>query len=274
MIAVTGEFAAARYIPGMSTSLVTGASSGIGAAFARALAARGSNLVLVARSAARLEALATELAAAHGVRAEVVVADLADPGAPDAIAAELHARSIEIDTLINNAGFGTHGEFAALDGRRERDEVIVNVYAPAALTRALLPAMIARKRGAVVFVASTAAFQPVPYMATYGATKAFLLSFGEALAEEVREHGVRVVVLCPGQTDTAFFARIDEARVGRARTPEQVVSTALRALERGRVVAVDGFSNYALANSNRFAPRRLVAGMVARMQRPSKKTSP
>ena len=215
-----GSSLRAPYSPGMPTALVTGASSGIGEAFARALAARGTNLVLVARSAARLEALAAELTARHGVRADTIAADLSDPGAPDAILAELRVRALEIDTLINNAGFGTHGDFAALDGRRERDEVIVNAYAPVALTRLLLPAMIARKHGAIVNVASTAAFQPVPYMATYGATKAFVLSFGEALAEEVRAHGVRVVVLCPGQTDTAFFAGIDEARVGRARTPE------------------------------------------------------
>ena len=253
----------------MATSLVTGASSGIGTAFARALAARGDAVVLVARSAGPLAALAAELAAAHGVRAEVIVADLADPGAPDAIVAELRARAIEIDTLVNNAGFGTHGELATLPAQRERDEIMVNVYAPAALTRALLPAMIARKRGAIVNVASTASFQPVPYMATYGATKAFLLSFGEALAEEVRAHGVRVVVLCPGQTETAFFDGIDEARVGRARTAEQVVATALRALKRGRVVVVDGFSNYLLANSVRLAPRRLVARVAARIQRPS-----
>jgi uncharacterized protein len=258
----------------MATSLVTGASSGIGAAFARALAARGQDVVLVARSGGRLEALAAELSAAHGVRAEVVVADLADPGAPDAIVAELRDRAIEIDTLVNNAGFGTHGEFATLPAQRERDEIIVNVYAPAALARALLPGMIARKGGAIVNVASTAAFQPVPYMATYGATKAFLLSFGEALAEEVRAHGVRVVVLCPGQTETAFFTGIDEARVGRARTPEQVVATALRALERGQVVAVDGFANSVLANTVRFAPRRLVARVAARMQRPSAPRSP
>ena len=265
-----------RYSPGMSTALITGASSGIGEAFARALAGRGQDLVLVARSAGRLEALAAELTAAHGIRADVIAANLADPSSPDAVVAELRARSIEIDTLVNNAGFGTHGEFADLDPRRERDEVVVNVYAPVALTRALLPGMVARRSGAIVHVASTAAFQPLPYMATYGATKAFLLSFGEALAEEVRPHGVRVVVLCPGQTDTAFFAGIDEARVGRARTTEQVVATALRALERGRVVVVDGVANYALANMNRFAPRRLVARLAARVQRPTavKKTSP
>jgi uncharacterized protein len=253
----------------MPTALVTGASSGIGEAFARALAGRGDDVVLIARSARRLEAIAAELTAKHGIRADVIVADLADVGAPDAIVAELVARAIVVDTLVNNAGFGTHGEFVVLDPQRERDEITVNVYAPVALTRALLPGMLARKRGAVINVASTAAFQPVPYMATYGATKAFVLSFTEALAEEVRAHGVRVVALCPGQTETAFFTGIDEARTGRARTPEQVVATGLRALDRGTVVVVDGFSNYALANSNRFAPRRLVARFVAAMERPA-----
>jgi short-subunit dehydrogenase len=252
----------------MATSLVTGASSGIGEAFARALARRGDDVVLVARSAQRLDELATELRAKHGHRADVIVADLADPGAPDAIVAELRVRGIAVDTLVNNAGFGTHGEFASLDTQRERDEIIVNVYAPAALTRALLPGMLERKRGAIVNVASTAAFQPVPYMATDGATKAFLLSFSEALAEEVRTHGVRVLALCPGQTETAFFTEIDEARIGRARTSEQVVATALRALGRGRVVAIDGIANYALANSSRFAPRRLVARVTAMVERP------
>jgi short-subunit dehydrogenase len=252
----------------MPTALITGASSGIGEAFARALAARGDDVVLVARSAGRLDALAADLSAKHGVRAHVLPADLADPAAVDALVAELAARELTIATLVNNAGFGTHGQFASLDAARERDEVIVNALAPVQLTRALLPAMIARKSGAIVNVASTAAFQPVPYMAVYGATKAFLLSYSEALAEEVRAHGVRVVALCPGQTDTEFFAGIDEARVGRARTTRQVVDTALQALERGKVVAVDGFANYALANSVRFVPRRLVARVAARMQRP------
>jgi short-subunit dehydrogenase len=249
-------------------ALITGASSGIGAAFARALAARGEDLVLVARSAARLTALAAELAAKYGILADVLPTDLADPGATDAIVAELTARDIEIGTLINNAGFGSHGEFAALDATRERDEVFVNVFAPHQLTRALLPPMVARRKGAIVNVASNAAFQAVPYMATYGATKAFLLSFSEALAAEVRPQGVRVLALCPGQTDTAFFEGIDEARVGRARTPDQVVATALRALDRGQAVVVDGWMNYLLANSTRFAPRSLVTGIAARMQRP------
>ncbi|MBV9439194.1 MAG: SDR family oxidoreductase [Candidatus Eremiobacteraeota bacterium] len=252
----------------MDTALVTGASSGIGEAFARALADRGHDLVLVARSADRLRALAAELAARHGVRAEALAADLSDVAAPDAVVAELAARGLEIGLLVNNAGFGTHGEFASLDARRERDEVVVNAYAPVALTRALLPAMIARKRGAVINVSSTGGFQPVPYMATYGATKAFVLSFSEALAEEVRRYGVRVVALCPGQTETAFFTGIDEARIGRPRRPAQVVATALRALDRGHVVAVDGFANYLLANAGRFAPRFLTARVAAMMERP------
>ena len=194
--------------------------------------------------------------------------DLADPGAADAIVAELATRNIEIGTLINNAGFGSHGEFASLDAARERNEVFVNVVAPHRLTRALLPQMLSRHSGTIVNVASTAAFQPVPYMATYGATKAFVLSFSEALAAEVRPHGVRVLALCPGQTDTAFFDDIDEARVGRARTPDQVVATALRALDRGQAVVIDGWMNYLMANSIRLAPRSLVTSMAARMQRP------
>ena len=255
-------------------ALVTGASSGIGEAFARALAARGQDLVLVARSAARLESLAAELGAAHGVHADVIVADLAEPSAADAIAAELAEREIEIGMLVNNAGFGSHGEFATLDGSRERDEIIVNAFAPVALTQALLPSMLARRHGAIINVASTAAFQPVPYMATYGATKAFVLSFSEALAEEVRSQGVLVVALCPGQTDTAFFETIEDARIGRMRTTTQVVNTGLRALDRGQSVVIDGFGAAALANLSRFSPRWMVARITAAMFRPRETGGP
>jgi uncharacterized protein len=250
-------------------ALITGASSGIGAAFARALAARHQDLVLVARSAGKLEALAEELTAKHDVRADVITADLADPHAADAIVAELAARDISIGMLINNAGFGTLGEFVGLDPARERDEVFVNAFAPHALTRALLPAMVARRSGAIINVASTASFQPVPYMATYGATKAFLLSFSEAVAEEVRPYGVRVLALAPGYTTTAFHDHgLDQARMGHARSAEQVVEVAFRALERGKSVVVDGFSNLAMVNASRFAPRWLVARVAANMLRP------
>jgi len=255
--------------PAVPRALVTGASSGIGEAFARALAARGDDLVIVARSTGKLEALATELRAQHGVRVDVISADLAQPDAAAGVVAEVAARGIEIGTLINNAGFGSYGAFAALDAARERDEIMVNVLGLASLTRAFLPAMIARRSGRIVNVGSTASFQPVPYMATYGGTKAFVLSFTEALAEEVRAQGVRVLALCPGQTETAFFNGIDESRVGSARTSEQVVATALRALDRGEVIAIDGFANTLLAASVRFAPRWLVRRVGARMQRPA-----
>jgi short-subunit dehydrogenase len=250
-------------------ALVTGASMGIGAGFARALAARGDDLVLVARSAAALDALAAELTAKHGIRADVITADLSRMDAVDALLTELTARDIAIGTLINNAGFGSHGFFAELDAQYERDEISVNVAALVALSRELLPGMIARRSGGIINVASTAAFQPVPYMATYGATKAFVLSFSVALAQEVREHGVRVVALCPGQTTTNFFNGMEESRVGFARSVEQVVATGLSALARGKVIALDGPANFALAASVQFAPRTVVAKIAARMMRPS-----
>ena len=250
------------------TALVTGASSGIGAVFARALAARGADLVLVARSVAKLEALAEELEARHGGRALALPADLSRSEEVDRILAELAARGTAVETLVNNAGFGTHGRLIDLDPAREREEIALNVGALAALTRALLPGMVARGRGAVINVASTAAFQPVPYMATYGATKAFVLSFTEAVAEELRGTGVRALALCPGQTETAFFDQIEEARVGTARTSEQVVATALRALDHGRVVVVDGLPNALMTVGVRFAPRSLVRRLAAAIERP------
>jgi short-subunit dehydrogenase len=252
-------------------ALITGASSGIGEAFARKLAALGDDLVLVARSAGKLHALAAELTAKHSVRIDVVPADLLYPDAVDGIVAELAARGIAIGTLVNNAGIGSYGEFATLDAARESDEIFVNVHALVMLTRALLPAMLERGRGAIVNVASVAGFQPIPYMATYSATKAFVLSFSEALAEEVRARGVRIVALSPGQTATAFLTGGMEETplIGRARTSDQVVATALRALQRGRVVAVDGFANYLLSNVSRFSPRWLTARITARMYRPA-----
>jgi len=250
------------------TALVTGASSGIGAVFARALAARGADLVLVARSVAKLEALAEELEAQHGSRALALPADLSRSEEVDRLLGELASRGIAVETLVNNAGFGTHGRLIDLDPAREREEIALNVGALVALTRALLPGMVARGRGAVVNVASIVAFQPVPYMATYAATKAFVLSFTEAVAEELRGTGVRALALCPGQTETAFFDQIEEARVGAARTSEQVVATALRALDHGRVVVVDGLPNALMTFAVRFAPRSLVRRMAAALERP------
>jgi short-subunit dehydrogenase len=251
--------------------LITGASSGIGEGFARVFAARREDLVLVARSAERLGALAAELSAQYGVHVDVIPADLAQAEAVDAIVDELRRRDITIGTLINNAGFGTHGLFATLDAALERDEITVNAGAVVALTRAFLPGMLTRRAGAILNVASTAGFQPVPYMATYAATKAFVLAFTEALAEEVRGTGVRVVVLCPGQTKTAFFTGIEDARTGRARTVEQVVATGLRALERGRTVAIDGPANALLAAVARLSPRRISTRVAGAMMRPKRR---
>lgn len=251
------------------TALITGASSGIGLAFAHALAARKMNLVLVARSEERLRALATELAQKHNIRAEVIASDLSQAGAVPALQQEVEQRGLIIDLLINNAGFGTHGYFEKINPERDHQEVMVNVTAVVDLAHAFIPSMLARKSGAIINVASTAAFQPVPYMAVYGASKAFVLSFSEALAEEYRTRGLRVLALCPGATETPFFDIAGEAAsVGKRRTPEQVIATGLRALEQGRTVVVDGTSNAFLAAMPRLAPRWLVARVAGRTVHP------
>ncbi len=251
-------------------ALVTGASSGIGAAFARELARRGADLVLVARSEDKLTALAEELRASFGVGADVAVADLAEPSAASDLAAELRARDLSIDILVNNAGFGLFALLHQADGGVLADMIRVNVAALVDLTRLCLPGMLERDRGAIINVASTAAFQPVPYMAVYGATKAFVLSFTEALWAETRGTGVRVTAICPGSTDTAFFdVAGDDAQVGRRISPERVVDTALRALDRRASTTVTGAGNRLLTNAPRLAPRQLVARIAAITMRPA-----
>ncbi len=255
-------------------ALVTGASSGIGAVFARELASRGTDLVLVARSEDKLSALAAELHREYGVAAEVAVADLAGPSAAENVAAELSSRDLHIDILVNNAGFGFFAPLDQADGDVLSDMVQLNVAALVGLTRLYLPGMLARDRGAIVNVGSTAAFQPVPYMAVYGATKAFVLSFSEALWAETRGTGVRVTALCPGSTDTGFFdVAGDDAQVGRRVAPERVVRAALRALDRRRsTVVTGGAANWLLTNSPRLAPRQLVSRMAERTMRPAKRS--
>jgi uncharacterized protein len=250
-------------------ALVTGASSGIGAVFARELASRGSDLVLVARSRDKLAALADELSASHGVAADAVVADLAKPSAADRLADELGGR--QIDILVNNAGFGLHARLHQADPATLTEMVQVNVAALVDLTRLYLPGMLARDRGAVINVASTAAFQPVPYMAVYGASKAFVLSFTEALWGETRRTGVRVTALCPGSTETEFFTVAGEnAQVGRRMAPERVVHAALRALDHRTGSVVTGAGNRLLINAPRLAPRQFVTRMAERTMRPAK----
>jgi short-subunit dehydrogenase len=251
-------------------ALITGASMGIGEAFAGMLAARGYDLLLVARSGGELERIAARARAAHGVRAETLAADLADPAAVEDIAADAQARFGRVDLLVNNAGFGAHGRFEALEPERNRDQVRVNVEALVGLTNRFAPGMLARGSGGIINVASTAAFQPVPFMAVYGATKAFVLSFSEALGEEFRGRGVRVLALCPGATRTNFFKTAGGgAQAGRFRTSEQVVRTALRAYDRGASYVVDGSENRILAFSPRIAPRSVVARIAGRLMKPA-----
>ena len=257
-----------------STALVTGASSGIGAEIARLLAGRGvAALVLVARSEDKLEALARELCAGHGdLRVEIIPADLSQPDAARRIHAETERRGLIVDLLVNNAGFGSHGFFDERDGAREAEMIAVNVHALVALTSEFLPGMVARGRGGILNVASTAAFQPVPYMATYGATKAFVLSFSEALWAENRDRGVRVVCLCPGKTETNFAAESERSgsrfEEWEDSTAEEVARAGLDALERNASFVVVGRSNYIGTLSARIAPRAVMARSTANIFRP------
>ncbi|GAA4993079.1 SDR family oxidoreductase [Yinghuangia aomiensis] len=252
------------------TALITGASSGLGAEFADQLAAQGHDVVLVARSEDRLTALAGRLAAEHGIRAHVVVQDLARPDAARRVAAELAARELTVDLLVNNAGFGTCGRFEEISAARDHDQMMVNVVALVDLTHELLPGMLERGHGAIINVASNAGFQPSPYFAVYGAGKAFVLNFGLALRQEYRRRGIRVLTLCPGPVETAFFDTIGTRRAavtGSFTTPTPVVRATLRALKRDRGYVVPGFGNAMGAHLTPRRPRTLVAAISERVTR-------
>lgn len=251
------------------TALITGASTGIGAEFAQQLAARGAHLILVARGEGRLRALAAEITAAHAVRVDVLPVDLARPGAGAALAGQVAALGRTVDVLVNNAGFATHGDVEDADPVRLLEQVQLNCAAVVDLTTRFLPAMTARRGGAVINVASTAAFQPVAHMAVYAATKAFVLSFTEAVWSEAKPRGVKVIAVCPGSTETPFFDTVaEEASFGKRRSPAQVVATALRGLAQGRPSIVDGRVNALVAQSPRFLPHRAVLSMAERAVRP------
>lgn len=246
------------------TVLVTGASGGIGEAFARELARRGARLVLVARSEDKLQKLAAELGNAHAF-----ALDLGLSGSAQRIADELGRLGLELDVLVNNAGFGLHGRFDELALEAQRAEIDLNVTALFELTRLLLPS-IERRQGGVILVASVAAYLPTPYMAVYGATKAFVLSFGEALWAEYRERGVRVLTLSPGQTDTGFFDRAGESlKQLKKATPDAVVRLGLAAFAAGRASVVHGRQNWLATWLLRFFPRATTAKLSERMSRPS-----
>jgi len=250
--------------------LITGASSGIGRELARQFAGDGADLVLIARSEDRLRELAAGLAAESGVTVEVVPADLARPGSPDQIVQTLAERQIEVDVLVNNAGFGARGPVAGIGVGRQLDMIEVNVAALTRLTALLLPAMLERRRGGILNVASTAAFQPGPNSAVYYATKAYVLSFTEALAEEVRGSGVRVSCLAPGPTDTGFAAQAGAAGSRLFRRGVMDAGRVARAghdgLRRGKTLVIPGLRNRALAVGARLSPRIVATKISGYMQ--------
>jgi short-subunit dehydrogenase len=255
-------------------ALVTGASAGIGMELATQLAAGGTNLVLTARRRDRLEALSSKLAAAYKILTEIIVADLAHPDTPEQIYSVTEQKGVDIDLLINNAGFGQYGELPQVELKRLLDMVQVNCAAVVHLTRLYLPGMIARHRGDILILASTASFQAVPYISTYSATKAFDLLFAEGLAEEMKPHGIRVCALCPGSTESEFHTVAGQEEFTAKRhqeTAEKVARTGLEGLAAGKSYVISGLGNYLGAQSQRLVPRRLVTRIAASMFRPGKK---
>ena len=238
-------------------ALITGASAGLGEEFARQLSAQGRRLVLVARRKQRLEALAAELGNARAVEM-----DLSEPGVAERLMADVVAHGETVELLVNNAGFGLAGRFADLDDQRQREMIDLNCGALAELAHAVLPCMIERKSGGILNVASTAAFQPGPGMAVYFATKAFVLSFSEALHDEAKGHGIKVSCLCPGPTRTEFrsVSGFDpKGPTGRiSADAASVVRAGLQGLGRNQAVVVPGLSNKMIAQFHRFFPRALV----------------
>ncbi|HXH37776.1 MAG TPA: SDR family oxidoreductase [Thermoanaerobaculia bacterium] len=254
-----------------NTALITGASGGIGLDLTRLFARDGWDVVLVARSEQKLREIAAELTTAHGITVHVMASDLGKPNAGAEIVRMLTDRAVTVDALVNNAGLGSSGAFVESDPGAEMEMIQVNIVALTQLTKLLLPGMVARKRGRILNVASTAAFQPGPLMAVYYATKAYVLSLSEALAEELRDTGVTVTALCPGPTETGFAAA---AGVGTVRlftlmkpaSSAAVARTGYAAMKRGRRVVVEGLRNKLLTQSLRVTPRRLVTLIVRKLQ--------
>jgi short-subunit dehydrogenase len=249
------------------TVLLTGASAGIGACLARELSQQGAKLILVARSAERLKALAATLTGA-----EIIAEDLTSPGASQRIYDEVTARGLSVDVLINNAGFGLHGDFQGISLKDQQEQIGLNITSLVELTYLFMP-MIESRQGGVIQVASMAGFIPVPYMAVYGATKAFVLSFGAALWAEYKSKGVRVLTLVPGATQTEFFARAGEGAAAGAKKarPEDVARDGIKAFIKGRATVVSGTQNRIAAFLSRWFSRESNARVLARMNRPRTK---
>lgn len=255
-------------------ALVTGASAGLGEQFAQCFARDGHDVILVARTASRLEALAARLEQEHQVKAHVIAADLGRPEAPQRIFEEVRTRGLEVEFLVNNAGFGSTGAFLEQDLGREAEMVEVNCTALLKLTHLFARPMKERGRGRILNVASTAGFQPGPYMATYYATKAFVVSFSEALAHELKGSGVTVTCHCPGATHTEFASRAGNEKSKLFQRPgvaqaSDVAADAYRSMMKGRVLAIHGVLNWLGMESVRLSPRSLVRTIAASLNRPA-----
>ncbi|MGO4958017.1 SDR family NAD(P)-dependent oxidoreductase [Luteococcus sp. Sow4_B9] len=251
-------------------ALVTGASGGLGQAFCEHLAERGHDVVLVSRRVEELERIAAQLRERYAVDALVLQADLSEESVRNDLAADLERRGVQVDVLVNNAGFGTIGDLATADVDRLNDEISLNCGAVAHLSRLFLPGMLERGKGSIINVASTAAFQPIPTMAVYAATKAFVLSFTHALWQETRDTPVRVTAICPGPTDTAFFDTAGDDKVlSRRRTPAQVVASTFKALDRRAPSVTDGLFNALQGQLAKVAPVQVAVPMARRAVRPT-----
>ncbi len=258
----------------MKATLITGASGGIGEAFARRLARKGHNLFLVARSEDKLRSICDELQTKHNISAAFTAVDLIEPEADKRVFECTEEQGIEVDWLINNAGFGSMGDFSKLPLDRELGMIDLNIRSLVALTHRYLSGMRTRNRGTIINVSSAAGFQPIPFMATYAATKAFVTSFSEAIAEENRPFGIQILALCPGSTETNFH---DAAGMDRAlgfkgqESAEDVVETAIRAVGTGRAKIISGWTNWLVASAVNFFPNSLITramgkGMRGRFQ--------
>ncbi len=250
--------------------LITGASAGIGEALARIFAEHQHDLVLVARSQDKLQGLSDELSRTHGIRARAIAADLAVPDAPNQLFQTLEDQGVRIDVLVNNAGFGARGAFAEIDYEVEARMIQVNITAPTHLTRLFLPGMLKRRNGKILNVASTAAFVPGPFMAVYYASKAYVLSFSEALSEEVQGTGVTVTALCPGPTETNFAATAGNQdstlfRTGKVMDARTVAQLGYDGLMAGKRLVVAGLSNQMTVLSTRLAPRAMLAKITRKL---------
>ncbi len=272
-----------QFNPMGTTVLITGASSGLGAAFAREFAARGADLVLVARRQDRLEALAVDLAERFGAESTVIPLDLTAPDAVHTLVADLRQRDIQVASLVNNAGFGSYGRFSELPGKRLHEEVQLNVVALTQLCHELWPELVRHSRsapatGALINVASNAAFQPVPFMSVYAATKSYVLSFTEGLWSEAKGTGLKVLALCPGPTATEFkqVAGSEGVSFGAPQSAAEVIGTAFRALDRRSTPprVVSGVGNAVSARAVRLVPQRALLTALGRVTTPAPRRPP